>query len=181
MSMIGQTNIGKQAIEHVRRNGLMSDLVGSAIAIKAVQEALKNETVRNAANRYGFSTADLALIYTCMVDGLLPNPCIKSGGLMLVATLVFIEPFRIEHYLQGLHAHFDDDDLRTRRNAIISATAPDYARVMWESHTAARGEAKFSIDPLGTGLASANTGCSPILVVCALLLGIFLFYFVKGP
>jgi len=186
MSALKLAMIDKQVAQHIRMNGRMTDQVGMKLAMKFVEEALKDSTIKDAAQEYGFTAEDLSLVYASMIEGLRPNPCIECGGPMLAATLAFMEPFRIESFLRAAHYELEGDISSQERRKMIMDKARAHAQLIWNTHTMARGEAPFSIDPTGTGLPSADSEpadhCSRLIpfahavtgfLICALIIWIF--------
>lgn len=157
--------IDKQIMQHIRMNGSMTDLPGKELTVKFVQAALKNETIRDAARQYNFTSEDLCAAYATMVECLRPNPTIIAGGPMLAATVPFIEPFRMEAFMGTVHQQCAPGTAAQERRRIIIELAEESAYAVWKSHTAARGEAPFSIDPSGSGRTTSAGGCGCLVVI----------------
>lgn len=150
-------------VDHLRRGGVLGDLVGRQLVAKFVQQALSDAKIAQASARFNFDAEDLCRLYSDMVTALMPNPAIKGGGTMLAASLPFIEPFRIEMMLSQMsHEIVPHMDVAERRD-VIRRHAEGNARVIWESHSAARGAASFHINPSGGGASSA--GCATVILV----------------
>ena len=150
-------------VDHLRRGGSLGDLVGRQLVVKFIHLALQDARIAQACSRFGFDADDLCRLYSDMVTALLPNPAIKGGGTMLAASLVFIEPFRIETMLSQMsHEIIPHMDVAARRE-VIRRHAEGNAQVIWDSHSEARGAASFPINSNGGGAPAA--GCATIIVL----------------
>lgn len=168
--------IDKQVIQHIRQNGRMTDQVGKELAVKFIQAALTVPTIKDAAKQYNFTSEDLCVAYVTMIECLRPNPTIMAGGPMLAATLPFMEPFRMEAFMGTVHQQLAPGTPLQERRRLIVELAETQAEAIWTSHTAARGEAPFSIDPTGTGRATSAGGCGCLVIIGFIGLAPFGYY-----
>lgn len=155
--------IDKRVIDHIAENGSTTDQIGKELIVRFVRHAMKNPTIRAAADKHDFDAEDLCVIYATMIDSLMPNPTIMSGMPMLAASVPFIEPFRIEAFMSQVRREFTQQMSPFERREVIRQYATVTAHTIFDSHTAARGEAPFRINPAGTGMRSA--GCVGVIVV----------------
>jgi len=152
----------KRLLNHLQLGGSVTDDVGRQLVMRFAQKAWSDSQIRAICERQGFDLEDICVIYAAMIQSLMPNPCIAAGGLLLVPTLFFMEPFRLEAMLSQLHRDLQGR-VGTERRAFIIEIASEAARQCWEAHSAARGEARFEIVNVG-GRASAG-GCLGVLVM----------------
>lgn len=164
--------LDKRIMQHIAMNGSMTDPVGKDLTLQFIRAALGVHTIRNAALKYSFTADDLSVIYSEMVEGLRPNPTIRGGGPMLAATLPFVEPFRIEAFMENVSRQLSPQMTQEVRRKVMIDQARTMARTTWETHTAARGEAPFSINALGSGRGTSSgggRGCLIFSIALALL------------
>jgi len=168
----------KKIREHLRLGGGLDDQVGSELLAKFCTTALSDRQVAAIAQKYNMSMEDIAFIYMAMILKLMPNPCIISGGLLLVPTLFFMEPKRFERLAFGIDFHTKDLDEKQRIQELMRLSA-ESAQEVWDAHTSGRGEADFTVTKSG-GLQSSG-GCMSVLIIGAVILvcsGIFITTFV---
>src|SRR6266478_3930241 len=127
--------IDKQVLQHIRMNGSMMDQVGKELAVKFVQAALNVPTIKDAARQYKFTSEDLYGAYVTMIECLRPNPTIMAGGPMLVASLPFIEAFRIEAFMGTVYQQLAPGTPPQERRRLITELAAALAKTMWDAHT----------------------------------------------
>lgn len=166
---------------HLSYNGKMTDPVGMQLTMKFVQRALKTPMIRDASQRYGFTSEDLGLIYASMIEGLRPNPCIRNPSVTyLAASIIFIEPFRIESLLAEIHRNLEPGmEAKERRDYIIEE-AVEHAKATLATHVNAYGQPNFEmIDPKGTGLPSAD-GCGCLGTIIFGGVSTLLYFAAKG-
>jgi len=163
MSKISINIAEKGLLTHIRMGGSVFDPVGKEYLVKFATKALSDSSISEIARRYNISHQDICLIYANMISELMPNPCIDSGGPLLVPTLFFMEPFRFEGLASEISARTagDSDDERLRKLMELSFAA---ARQTWNAHTTARGEARFVIQDLG---GKKSTGCAGLIIIGA--------------
>ncbi len=155
----------KRLLNHLQLGGTVTDSVGKQLVGRFAQKAWADSHIRSICQRYDFDFEDVCVIYAAMIQSLMPNPCISSGGLLLVPTLFFMEPFRLEAMLSQLHGDLQGRVGQERREFIIE-TAEAAANECWISHTMARGEAPFKISNSG-GRKSA--GCLGIIIFATIV------------
>jgi hypothetical protein len=100
----------------------------------------------------------------------MPNPCINSGGLLLVPTLFFMEPVRLETLASEIATRTRGVGDEQRAESML-ALAIAAARQTWQSHTSARGEAPFTIVNQGGRKSAGCTGVLVLGVLAALIVG----------
>lgn len=165
MSAIAINLAEKPILNHLSMGGDIVDAVGQALVAKFATKALNDASISAMAARYRISHDDICIIYASMIRSLMPNPCIESGGLLLVPTLFFMEPFRFTALASAIAARTQGLDDRSRIEKMIELSVA-HAQHTWDAHTEGRGEAKFEIRNLG-GLKS--TGCLGVIVISVTL------------
>jgi len=164
MSKFALCRLDNRLVDHLQRGGSLSDQVGRQLLVKFVLTAMSEPEVAAACHRLRFDADDLCCLYADMVNALLPNPAVRAGGFipMLAASVPFVEPLRIEAMLNQISRDIGPDaDAEQRRN-VIRCHAEGNARLVFETHQAARGAPRWSVDPRGTGAPSA--GCFSVIV-----------------
>ena len=163
--------LDRKVAEHLLKNGKILDPVGIELTVMFVREALNDPAIKEMARQYDFTFDDLCRVYTAMVQCLMPNPLVRdgSGTTLLVASLHFMESFRIGQLMAVVDRKLPTLPTDNERHAIICEVAEEFAILTWAQHTAQRGKASFEILPFGNGLKSAH-GCG-CLVVFAFLGG----------
>jgi len=150
----------KRLLSHLQLGGTVDDAVGRQLVVKFAQTAYADGDIAAIAARHHISTNDICIIYASMVQELMPNPCIEAGGLMLVPTLFFMEPFRFEGLASEIAtraAGLSDEDRRVK----IRELAVEAGSQTWHTHTSARGEANFVRRDLG---GRKSSGCAGVLI-----------------
>lgn len=137
----------KRIMDLLRREGTVLSDEGAFLVAKFLKIALKNETIRNAIISHGFKLREMFHLYSGMIEGLMPNPCIRAGGNMLVATLPFLEPQRLQGMLSQLANIIPYNTSSAERTETILSYAAMSAEAIWEKHTQATGEADFRLSP----------------------------------
>lgn len=171
MSKLTLSLAEKGLLSHLQLGGSVFDPVGKEYLVKFATKALGESEIAEIAKRYNISHQDICLIYANMVSELMPNPCIESGGPLLVPTLFFMEPFRFQGLASEISARTSgqSEDERMRIMMELSFAA---ARQTWEAHTAARGEAKFVIRDAG---GRKSTGCLGLVVIGLFVGGVLIY------
>lgn len=159
--------IDKQVIQHLKMNGSMDDAVGIQLTTTFIAAAMSKPEIASAANQFRVTPQELAVAYVAMIE-CLSNPTINAGGPMLAATLLFIEPFRLEAFMQYVYQEAAFEPCPQTRLRVIVDRAEFEAERIWGTHTAARGECAFEIDPSGTGRSSSR-GCFGLFLAGAFL------------
>ena len=158
-------NIEKLLMKHIAHGGSTRDQVGREIIGRFVLEALKDTEIKAVSNSWGIDANELCLMYAAMVDVLLPQPCINSGGPMLAASLPFIEKQRITTMMSQVGKMAEGLSPEMRREKLIDF-AEGNAKLIWQVHTDARGEPFFTITP-GSGIQKTSGCMSSVLLVLA--------------
>jgi hypothetical protein len=156
-------------LNHLQLGGSVTDLVGQGLAMRFARKAMADSKIRKICDQNDFDIEDICLIYVIMIEALMPNPCILAGGHpILVATLFFIEPFRLEGMFSQVHR-----DLRGKvgleRREFIAQAFSESAQQCWSAHKAARGEAEFTI--IDAGGRKSTPGCTGVLGLALLGFG----------
>ena len=158
-------NIEKLLMKHIAHGGSTRDQVGREIIGRFVLEALKNSEINAVSIRTNVDANELCLMYAAMVDVLLPQPCINSGGPMLAASLPFIEKKRITTMMSQFSKKVEGLSPEMRREQLIEF-AEGNVKLIWHVHTEARGEPFFAITP-GSGIQKTSGCMSSVLLVLA--------------
>ena len=158
-------NIDKLIMKHIAHGGSTRDQVGREIIGRFVLEALKNSEIKAASIRTNVDANELCLMYAAMIDVMLPQPCINSGGPMLAASLPFIEKLRISTMMSQFSKMAEGLPSETRRDKLIEF-AEGTAKLIWQVHTDERGEPFFVISP-GSGIQQTSGCMSSVLLVLA--------------
>jgi hypothetical protein len=167
MSSIRISLAEKPLLDHLQRGGDVFDPVGRELVAKCAGVAYKDSEVAAIAQRHDISLNDIAIIYASMIKSLIPNPCIKSGGLLLVPTLFFMEPIRFEGLASEIATRTRGSATDEKQQTLINLSIAS-ARETWQTHTAGRGEAAFTITASG---GRKTAGCAGMVVVSLLLGG----------
>lgn len=161
MSAVSINLAEKRLLSHLRYGGKVLDQVGKELVVKFANTALRDSTISEIANRNGLSLEDVCVIYGSMIDYLMPNPCINSGGLLLVPTLFFMESHRFDELATTISIETADLSEQERKEKII-VTAVSHGKLVWDAHTELRGEANFKIIDAG-GMKSS--GCTSVIII----------------
>lgn len=139
MSKVAISIAEKRLLKHLAAGGSVDDATGQSFVAAFVNRALTDSEVMEVVRRTGTGPAELRFLYTVMIRVLMPNPAIKCGGPLLVPTLVFMEPHRLELLLklcrQMSEGLTDKEMLR-----VTADVAETVAKDIWLSHNEAYGE-----------------------------------------
>ena len=122
----------KPILNHLRDGGSVENLDENLIS-NFFETALRDDEVRQAVLAAQFSPEDLCLVLITMLKRY-PHHCLNVGGPLLVSTLVFMEPFRLESI--GRLSQKYEQEGKSRQGAIIQA-ASEIADVILSAHEAA--------------------------------------------
>ncbi len=142
MSKIEISQSEKPLLLHLKNGGSPKDDKGHDCIAHFVTAALKDEEVNTVLKRHDASQSDAYMIYRAMLDATMPNPCIEAGGPLLVPTLFFMEPVRLDALLADVRRLAVQKN-NLERNMILVEASEICARQVWTAHTQARGESKF--------------------------------------
>jgi hypothetical protein len=184
MSKIAISIADKHLLNHLRLGGRHDDNVGSELIERIVGTALRDPTIANIASEFGLSYLELCLIYSAMLEQLMPNPCINAGGLLLTPSLFFMEPLRFEKFAndvgpKALNILGNIDEIFStnlsnnagNRTAYLMTEARNAAQRTWDEQTQQRGVAQFEIKNAG-GL-STSSGCMGLVLAGILVIAAF--------
>lgn len=149
--------LDKRIMNHLLRGGSLRDLAGKQLVAEIVAEGLKCPSLKQAMVRNHFHSNDLCLVYDEMVESLMPNPCVRAGRTLLVASLQFIEEVRMETFLDQMGQIFPSNLPYEERRMALMLFARKVASTTWYSHTEARGEALFGEDLDGHKMTSTSS------------------------
>jgi len=90
-----------------------------------------------------FNIDDLAYLFNCMVLHLLPNPVIKVGLPMLVATLPYMEFDRMEMMLNNIDEKITKTTTSEEKNSAIKEHCEYIARIIYKTHLENAGPTKL--------------------------------------
>lgn len=173
----------KLLIKHLSLGGDVRDLTGKNLVGQQVLALWNEEGIRDICAAHSITMEDFCQIYAACIERLMPNPCIKAGGgvLMLVPTVFLLEDWRIPELFAliaketaGLQP---DQRIEDYKEGVVAA-----ARQVQNVHDAARGPAQFIIRPRGGLPVSAadpvnrlpGCGCTSMILVCLALSSISL-------
>lgn len=151
----------KRLLQHLSLGGNVTDSVGRELVTKFISVAYQDAEISKIARDHGISMNDACILYASMIQCLMPNPCIETGGLLLTPTLFFMEPFRFTGLASEISSRTSGMDEAGRREKMI-ALAASAAQQTWNAHTSARGEAKFIINNVG---GRKSSGCAVLLLM----------------
>ena len=86
--------------QHLSLDGTLKDQVGRQLVQQYAEVAAAIDEIKIIANKYGLIQSDIVAILTAAIESTMhgeeSSPCIKSGGLPMIAgSLIFQEPFRL--------------------------------------------------------------------------------------
>lgn len=159
----------RKIVEHLQLGGEIHDSIGKELVQAFTQKVFQQSDIRKICEDNQFSPAEIESIIYFMTGELMPNPAINSGGLLLVTTLMFMEPHRLEELLEGINNKLNDeqqlsDDPDINKALLINKESRKVARLVWDVHTSQLGEQPFPIQNVG-GLKNASGGCAAMLVI----------------
>lgn len=165
MSSLSISLAEKKLLQHLQLGGDVYDQVGKELVVKFATTAMKDTSIAAIAERNRISLEDICVIYGSMIHQLMPNPCVQSGGLLLVPTLFFMEPFRFEGLATEISSRAVDLSAEERKEKMISISQ-QFAQEVWDTHTQGRGEAPFHVQDLG---GRKSSGCASMIVMAFFL------------
>ncbi len=168
----------KLLIEHLSLGGDVTDLTGKNLVGQQVLAVWNEEGIRDICAAHSITMEDFCQIYAACIERLMPNPCIKGGGavVMLVPTLFVLEDWRIRELFASI-AKWTAGSQPDRRIEDYKEGMVAAARQVQNAHDAARGPAQFIITPSGGLPVSAadpvnrlrGCGCTSMILVCLAL------------
>lgn len=152
--------INSKLSRHLKLNGSVFDEVGKDLVTQFVKEAWEQPAVRDSALNYGFDQQDLRLIYSTLVDCLMPRPEILAPplGSILCASLYFSEPNRLKILLLTITFLLDPMMSEAERQSVIVSAASESGQNTYDELKNERGEVPFFIQSNGTGCQTSK-GC----------------------
>ena len=154
-------------LQHLQLGGQINDNIGTQLVQAFTQKVFRESNIKQICENNGFTPTEIEAVINSMTKELMPNPAINSGGILLVTTLMFMEPKRLEELLTRINSYTESetlsDDPATNRATIIATQSAMIARLVWDNHTNQRGEQPFHIQDAG-GLKSAGGGCATLFV-----------------
>jgi hypothetical protein len=167
----------KLLIKHLSLGGDVRDLTGKNLVGQQVLGLWNEEGIRDICAAHSITMEDFCEIYAACIERLMPNPCIKGGGavLMLVPTLFLLEDWRIRE-LFALIAKETAGSQPNQRIEDYKEGMVAAARQVQDAHDAARGPAQFIIMPRGglpvsaaDPINSRGCGCTAMILLCLAL------------
>lgn len=158
---------------HIQMGGDFNSEVGKSMVCQLIDKALKNTKISQLCRDYNINHSDLCKIYIDSIRLLMPMPWIKpTGGVMLIPTLFFMEPSRLEAILLAI---FNEVKVRgiEDKNEIIEQVVYAYANKTRDVFDEKYGPVSMEILALG---GRKTAGCLPMLVMLALPSVAFLYY-----
>jgi hypothetical protein len=161
MSAFSINRAEKKILTHIELGGELKDSVGISLVYKFASTALNDSSIFKIATKYHISLEDICAIYIAMINRLMPNPCIYVSGLLLVPTLIFMEPIRFEGLASEIYARTDGLSGDERVDA-ISFISGELASQIWQTHAATHGPPRFTIKDAGGRTVG---GCFTMLLI----------------
>jgi hypothetical protein len=157
MSKVNIAFAEKRLIEHLRLGGTLDDLVGGELLQRVMSAAGGDADVRMVIESHRCNFEEIRQLYAGIIRGLMPNPCIQAGVIMLTPTLLLLEPIR----LNALLAYVEDDAPvgSPQRPGLLLAHGLKIAKHIQDSHAKAYGPAPFTVLSEG-GLSRSRRGCA---------------------
>jgi hypothetical protein len=157
---------------HLRLGGSVRDEVGQFLISRFIEVFLKIgsenseklsqgdllfiERLRDGTDGSRLTRAELEIVLSSSIEGLMPNPCIRSVGPILAGALMFREPVRNRCGLAMLAEEVSQRCMPSlsavERTEIIREISIEFAKEIQNIHDLARGACEFDIDSSGTGL-----------------------------
>jgi hypothetical protein len=157
--------------QHLSLDGTLKDLVGRQLVQQYAEAAFSIDEIKIIINKFGLTQSDIALILTAAIEshmhGDKSSPCIKSGGLPMIAgSLIFQEPFRLAELCERIRCRVPATVRPEEQEKIIAEEAVSMTSEIWLTHTMAHGEASFKVTKGAGGLSSAaSKGCFGLVVI----------------
>ena len=120
--------IDKDITRHLQFGGKINDEWGLILVDRFISEAMKMGEIKKILTKLQFTDIHLKSIFTEAVKLFDGQPCIKlMSSSMLVASLIFVEPFRLDELLIGIsssitYANESFDDAASLSTMIMSKT-----------------------------------------------------------
>ena len=176
------SSLDKRIIEHLEKGGNLEDEVGSLLLTQMIELGLKKSEISKHIEQGTLSRNDLSEIYKKMVYCLMPNPAIKVGARLLVASQFFMEPEKLDMLVEALKEFKDEEFDQLESNSKIEALSIEFANMSKEAHDGKFGEVEFIINDVGgitieeyNARKRGKIGCLIIL----LIIGIGIFYYIQ--
>ena len=155
-------NLGeKKLLRHLELGGTVVDPVGRELGLAFMQAANKEPEVRKLLAEHHITSAEMAFTYASIIADLMPNPAINVGGPLLVPTLLFMEPQKLEMMLTEFRRESTGMGQQQRLEHLV-AKGIEFGRMIKEAHDEKMGPYILQIQQLG-GRKSAS-GCVTVLV-----------------
>ena len=152
----------KPLLLHLKNGGNADDDKAHDCIANFVTAVSQDDEIKGIVDRHGSSSGDLYMIYRVMLDATMPSPCIEAGGPLLVPTLFFMEPIRLDALLADV-SRLAAEKQNYERKMILIEASEICAKQVWKAHTQARGESRFLNERKG--------GCLGLIVFGVLLIG----------
>lgn len=163
----------KRLLHHLQVGGSVQDEVGRQLVGRFAHKMWAQSEIKSILTQYEFTLQEIALMYAETIHSLMPNPCIEKGGPLLVPTLFFMEPHRLENLL--LEVRRDTKGLsQEQRLSVLVERSTFLARLTQEANDEAKGRYPFKVEGIG-GLKSASGGCASRAIGAVVVFGAFLF------
>lgn len=120
----------KPILNYLREGGNIVSTDGINLVANFVMQALKDDDVLKATITYNLSAKELCLVFVTM-QAINPHACLDMGGPLLVPTLVFMEPFRLESIGRLVEKYQEEG--YDRESAITQASS-DISKVIFSTH-----------------------------------------------
>ena len=95
----------RHMMEHLRLGGTLgaTDNMGRKLVQAFTRKVFQESNIKQICDNYDFTPAEIEAVIYAMIEELMPNPVIDIGGPLLVTTLIFMEPDRLEELLFGIN------------------------------------------------------------------------------
>ena len=111
-------------LQHLQLGGKINDNIGTQLVQAFIQKVLRESNIKQICDNNSFTPTEIEAVIQSMTKELMPNPAINSGGIVLVTTLMFMEPKRLEELLTRINRYTESetlsDDPATNRATIIA-------------------------------------------------------------
>jgi len=170
MSKVAIAMAEKRLMRHLQRGGVVDDPVGLDLTRGVIAKASADNDVQQVIRDREATPDEMRVMYQFVIDGLMPNPCMNVSGPMLVPTVLFLEPHRLDELLVGVNRDTRGESLQGRMR-LLCERALEVCKLTREAHDEAHGPIAFQVTPQG-GVQRA--GCAGGLILCLTAIGWFL-------
>ena len=132
----------KDIIEFLRQGGKLETPVGAQLIEKLIDSSLDDNDVQNVLGKYDIDKISLVMLYAYIVRSLLPDPTINVSGPLLVSSLFFMEPHRLDQLLQLGWTDTADLSIEHRRASLFTM-ANEIAKLIYTAHASQYGKTGF--------------------------------------